>query len=168
MDPDDTITAATLHLVCAGVTGGGVTPRVFGIMAANEDADFGNGTGSNAINEACWKYKSRSGTNWAGSQGLSTSGTDYYSTNYGTFAKMTSIGAKSLSLNSTGITYLNTKVGTDAAELIIGVIEGATSDVYVTIASDDAVTDSYKPRLALTYTPPSSSVSQVIMIQCFD
>ncbi len=78
-----TITAVTLRLHWATATSGNTgTVQMYPLAAANAGWVEGvHGTGVTAgANESCWEYKNYSTTNWAGSQGASTSGTDFLST----------------------------------------------------------------------------------------
>jgi hypothetical protein len=68
-------------------TGSGLI-NAYRIAAANKEWVEGTGSGAAQDGSACWAYKAYSATsptNWAGSPGLSTPGTDYDTETVGTF-----------------------------------------------------------------------------------
>lgn len=82
-----TCLSATLHYFKAStVPNDAVTCTIYEISDANGDWIPGDNYGSTAdAGEPCWNYKEYNTVGWAGSAGLSTSGTDYEATALGSF-----------------------------------------------------------------------------------
>lgn len=161
------ITAATIIIEVTAIGDAGCNLQIYGIATANNDWAEGirDGTAA-ATGDSTWDRHTHDTVSWAGSAGLSTSGTDFFSTAYHTSSvKIGTTGTKNLLLNATGITYLNTKVNTDGAEFIFNTTTNPDVLHFVQYESGESSTDASRPRLAITYTPPSTTVSQVIMIQ---
>lgn len=137
-----TCSAATLQL--SVTQGSGITLSLYKIMDAN---------GNWAETTCNWDYKViATSTAWAGSAGLSTAGTDFVNTNL--VSSSFSSPNYTLTFNASGLAVLQDWFG-DASNnglLLIG-----SSTTYY-IASKEYATESYRPKLTVTYTTGSTGV----------
>jgi hypothetical protein len=111
-----TITSAVLYLYDTdwGNRNQTCTITLYKISDANGDWVVGTGNDTGAQSgSVCWAYKNYNSVAWAGSAGLSTSGTDYVNTSLGAanFTDGTS-GYRSITFNADGLAVLNSWVNT--------------------------------------------------------
>lgn len=128
--------------------------NIYEIKAANSGwvagtADFASQGGS-----SCWSAKTFGVTNWAGSVGCGTAGTDYVNTSLASYTFVDGAGAgfKTITFNSDGLAYLQSLFGTSggAGFLIIG--EEVTSNSLTKIVSGNDATTANRPILTITYS----------------
>ncbi len=161
--PDGSIvTAAEVVLLVNTISGGGITIILYEIANANNG--WVEGTQSVAVETGSsdWNHYAHATTNWAGSAGLSTAGTDYINTSLGSVAA-TSTGTKTLTLNAAGRTAIEDRLASDDIEFVYYSSSYAT-DVYARWASSENPTTGNRPYLHITYTPPSDGAQIIVNI----
>jgi hypothetical protein len=155
-----TINSATLSFFQTnGGAAGAFTITAYAIAAAN--AGWAEGTGNGSANagagEPCWDAKEADGsggvtTAWAGSAGLSTSGTDYAASSIGSVAgnRSDANGTEyALSLDPTTVAAW---CGTSNPGILL-TISAAPGG----IGSSDHATTGYRPKLVVEYTEAGGS-----------
>jgi len=147
--------AATLKLYHGGVGGAAAFTLTVRAIASGNNG-WPEGTKNNATGgagDSCWNFKEQTPgleVAWAGSGGLSTSGTDYEADVLGTVVgnRADAIGTEySISLTTSRIQAMFGAGGTNYGFLIF------PSTNTLGIASRNHATAAYRPVLAITYTP---------------
>lgn len=159
---DATCNSATLSIFKAAAAGGSVAGAVYAYAIASGNADWpeGSKTGSaGGAGECCWNYydqTSGSETAWAGSAGLSTSGTDYEASSIGNQACNYSdaIGTE----YAISLTAARVEDWFGASNTNYGVLLTNAGRLDLAGLSDNATTG-YRPKLVVDYTPPAVSGS---------
>lgn len=149
-----TITAATLKLYSSGATAA-QTFSVYKIADANGDWIEGTQvTGAAETGSPCWNYKAyhaSTPTNWAGSAGLSTAGTDYVNTVLATKTLSAAIADTDLMevvFNAAGLAVLQDWLG-DATNNGLIMMSNSSDESF---HSGESTTEAYRPVLSITYT----------------
>ena len=152
-----TCNSATLTMTAISTPGVDQTISVYAIASANGNWVEGTKGGLiAAAGEPCWNAKEADGsggvtTAWAGSAGLSTSGTDYVAAALGSFAFGTAHSAgDQLSTTLTAAT-VQSWFGEATND---GLLQWGTSATTAGagMASSDHATASYRPKLTVEYT----------------
>jgi hypothetical protein len=141
------------------------TGTVFRILPANKSWVGGAAAGVAESGSACWNYKAYSATsptNWAGSAGLSTAGTDYDAAALGSFGNNTS-DSEWYSVNMAGDDAARRKSlvdewsGNQADNA--GVLVSETGSSYFHPCSINNATAANRPTLTVEYVPAGSPVA---------
>ncbi len=135
------------------------TLHAFGIHNDNNDWAEGTANGAAQVGSPCYAdHTYNSAQEWAGSIGLSTSGTDFYATSYG--STVASVGSKTITFNATGRTFVQDRRGTDGAEFLIWTDGLPGSNQSALVIAGEHATAADRPYLEITYT----SGAQIITI----
>ena len=156
------VSVATLGFQVASIgADGGVEVSAWGIHDNNNDWVEGTKTGATEVNSSCWKdYAFDDVTEWAGSAGLLTSGTDFYNgVGYGSV--FGAVGARTITLDAAGRTYVARKMGVDGAEFLIFTAAELDPNNYSAIETGEFATAAQRPYLEITYSSPA----QMMMIR---
>jgi len=147
--------AATLYLYHNEGAGDPCSVNIYSIALANANWPEGTHSGSTAgAGDCCWDHldaESGNETNWAGSVGCSTSGTDYESSAIGSFSTTGAEGAgdeESASLNTERV---GRWFGLSNANY--GIILINSVDDSLEMGASDNGTSARRPRLVVVYTP---------------
>lgn len=157
---DATCDDATLYLYAVGPPSDSETLTIHSIASGNAAWQAGSQDGTTGgTGDCCWDYldQDASPTSWAGSAGLSTSGTDYESTAIGTIAV---VGDEVQGDEwSTTLTASRVEGWFGSSNTNYGIrIQGSTNR-YVYICASEFTTSTYRPRLVVNYTEAGGTVS---------
>ena len=128
---------------------------VYEIAAANGDWVEGTGNASAQNGSPCWNKKVYNTTDWAGSAGLSTAGTDYVNTALATKTLTTASKNTDLvefTVNASGLAILQGWFG-DASNAGFLLLSDHASSYHV-FHSKESTTAGYRPILSVTYDDP--------------
>jgi hypothetical protein len=151
-----TCTAAKLTLTSSGTSWGGAGRwfYVYGISDANGDWVEGTANGTDETGSPCWYYKAyhpSTPTDWAGSDGLSTAGTDYVDTviaSYEITSSKTDGQSYDVTFNAAGLTVVKSWFGQSTNN---GFFLYNTTINFAVYAKEYS-TESYRPTLTVTYS----------------
>lgn len=153
-----TCNSATLYLYNAATKTSDRTLTIYSILSGNSGWVEGTRSGAQALStECCWNAKAADGaggvtTSWAGSAGLSTSGTDY---------NATSIGSMTYPASAATGTEMTASLNTATVAAWFGgntnnhgiVAWTASGSAFPAVYSSDYTTDTTKrPKLVIDYT----------------
>ncbi len=156
---DNICTAASLKVTHAATSSSATfTDTIYSIASGNAGWTSGTGIARNpaASGEPCWNAKVADGsggvtTAWAGSEGLSTSGTDYEATAFGTISgnRVNDVGTQyTFTFNAAGISRISGWFGTPNTNYGLVIF----SDARSFLATVNNATEAYRPVLTVTYT----------------
>lgn len=129
------------------------TVNVFTVAEANEGWSEGGSCGAPDNDDACWAYKAYNYSNWAGSAGLSTSGTDYDSTAAATeTVNDGTSGWVDFDFTAAGVADMQTAVDGDDVIGFVLIGSGTAGTLTPFPSSEDATVED-RPKLVITYTP---------------
>ena len=150
-----TVSAATIGFTVDSIgADSGVNIRIWALKIANGDWVEGTGTGQANAGESCWNdHTYENQVEWAGSAGLSTSGTDYVGANAGT-TDATSTGAKTITVNATGRADIEDHMGIDGVEFLVWTDDALSNNEYSGIETGESTTAADRPYLEITYEIP--------------
>lgn len=154
LSASDTINSVTLTLTSnASGSGTAVTLTVFDLAAANAGWVEGNQNGTVGTGEASAKFRVNQTTNWAGSTGARTAGTDYVNTSLASFTgNASTIGTGTLAFTSTGafLTTVDAAAG-GILNLWIGTPTLTATSDFFRISSKEA--SATATSLVIDYSP---------------
>ena len=152
-----TCTAASLTITAASKIWPGSTRTfsIYEVASANGDWVEGTGNGSAVTGAPCWNYKAyhaSTPTSWAGSNGMSTAGTDYIDTALATYTVYPSAveinNSFDFVFNASGRAVVKSWFGQATNSGIVAWYNCGTS---VSWHTKEASTESYRPTLTVTY-----------------
>ncbi len=157
IDSSSICSAASLALVKVSVSAAGdtITTHLYQIASANSDWTEAQST---------WNKKDKAAaTAWAGSAGMSTAGTDYINTSWGSVA-MDRDDAQyttyTYTINASGLAVLQGWFG-DASNPGM-MISYPNAGWALTLGSSENATAGYRPLLSITYTAASSAFVSIL------
>lgn len=156
------ITAATLSLYFENAAQTTVNGQInaFAILTGNTGWVVGTKNGATQNGSICWNKRVYNTTNWAGSVGCGTAGTDHDATELGHGHWIDGAPAwVDLPFDAHGITHIEAwRTGTNDG-LLLRANDEATSGYFANFWSADyAVDTSLRPKLAITYTAGGSII----------
>ena len=126
------------------------TYSIYAISDANGDWIEGTDYLQIVNGSPCWNYKEYDTTSWAGSAGLSTSGTDYINTVLGSYTgTMSNATAYDIDLNDDGITLLESIIGGGNNN---GFLLKSTKNNETSFFSSEYSQSNYRPKLTINYS----------------
>lgn len=148
-----TINSATLYFYIADATYSYASTLIdiYDISAANADWVEGTVNGTTEVGSSCWDKKIYNTTNWAGSAGLSTAGTDYINSVIGTLTvpNPPNLGTEfTASLDTTAVGTWRT---TNNGQFVRARTESG-SNQGAHMGSSDHATTGYRPKLVVDYS----------------
>ncbi|MCD4825101.1 MAG: DNRLRE domain-containing protein [Phycisphaerae bacterium] len=154
------ITSATLSMYSRNAGGSGpYTTSIYEIAAANADWGEGNSVGYE-IGSATWGYEKYNTDVWAGSNGCSTSGTDYVAT-----AMATETGAlntwSDFVISAAGLDVLEDWA--DGTKTNGGFVVLQDTANRLIFHSSEYGTASFRPKLTITYTPEPATMTLLLL-----
>ncbi|MCD4825183.1 MAG: DNRLRE domain-containing protein [Phycisphaerae bacterium] len=161
----DTVTGATLRLYLSGKSigvGGNVTIKVYRLHEDN--AGWVEGTSGYAQSGvSCWRDRVYNTVDWAGSPGASTSGTDYYATEVGSFAAFTDLSANAWYQASVSASTVQAWVDDNSNNAGFILIATGTGSDYVRFRSKDYSSGAVSPELVVDYVPEPATMSLLLL-----
>lgn len=161
IDSAATCNSATLYLYHGSQgTDSAFTWTAYSIAVGNDGWPEGNKNGATGgAGDSCFDHYEQSPgseTNWAGSPGLATSGTDYEASSLGSFNgnRSDAVGTE----YSTTLTAARIEGWFGASNTNYGLL-GTFSAAAFDIASSDHATTGYRPKLVVDYSAESASAS---------
>ncbi|WP_269524551.1 DNRLRE domain-containing protein [Coraliomargarita parva] len=168
------IDSVTLRLYLNGSTGVGATAytetlQVYSVSSANSGWIEGVNETIATNGQSTWHYLSQTGsgtgTTWAGSQGASTTGTDYDSTLLASYNYDNTGRESYIDLTISGAVIESWITGENAGLLFKTTTEAATGDLdkRIEFYSSEVTTESLRPSLIINFTaiPEPSSAALV-------
>lgn len=147
-----TIQAAEIVIEVTLVTGSGDTVSLYMIADANNDWVEGSSNNETEVGASCWNDRTYpNSTEWAGSPGLSTAGTDYVNTKLMSDVAISTTGSKTLTLNAAGVASIEDRLGDGDIEFLFHNTT-TTEDNLFYLASSENGTTAFRPYLKVTYT----------------
>jgi len=157
-----TCTACSITLTVTGneYTGTGDSTLSF-FKVADANGDWIEGTKDNDTageGEPCHSYKKYSATtptNWAGSAGMGTAGTDYVNTTLGYFTWLHAeeVGTqKTAAFNADGLAVIQDWFGDETNNGLVAITTAGYGFRSPYSAYSEHTTESYRPKLTVTYT----------------
>lgn len=150
--------SATLYLYNAATKTSDRTLTIYSILSGNSGWVEGTRSGAQALStECCWNAKAADGsggvtTSWAGSAGLSTSGTDYNATSIGSMTYPASAATGTEMTASLTTSVVDDWFGSNDNNFGI-VAWTASGSAFPACYSSDYTTDTSKrPKLVIDYT----------------
>ena len=128
---------------------------IYKITDANGDWIEGTANSAAQTGSPCWNYKAyhaSTPTNWAGSTGLSTAGTDYVNTVIGTFTVPSSFSVGTKLTASLSASVVNEWMGESTNNGILlrpRTLTGSNQGFH--FCTKEHTTESYRPALTVTY-----------------
>lgn len=152
------VISASLDLFIADTTYSyaGTIVDIYKISNANGDWIEGTVGSAAQTGSPCWKYKAyhaSTPTNWAGSAGLSTAGTDYIDTVIGTFTVPSSFSVGTKLTASLSASVVNEWMGESTNNGILlraRTLTGSNQGFH--FCTKEHATESYRPTLTVTYS----------------
>jgi len=149
-----TCTAAKLAVTASAIYYGATGRKfiIYQIASANGDWVEGTADGAEETGSPCYSYKAfhaSTPTNWAGSAGLSSPGTDYVNTIIGELEVTDTVAANTtveIPFNASGLAVIKSWFGESTNSGILLRFAVASN-----IHSREASTESYRPTLTVTY-----------------
>ena len=162
-----TITSAEIVMEAIGINNSGDTPQLYQIADANNDWVEGTQINATESGSSCWNdYAYENITEWAGSPGLNTAGTDYINTKLSPDQAISTTGTKTFVFNAAGVAAIQNRLSDNDIEFFFRNTT-ITINNFITFASSENTTDGNRPYLRITHTepPPSAGGARVLIIR---